>query len=156
MKIYEENQFTKNVQGQEDLDNIHKTSVEKAAECIKSFLNYGMNLLEGQKPNEYDELEVKKDNISIGNINNIKKYSLRIDDNYIYLDLRFKTLSDKNFTKADLLLANTDFYEVKKKLTKKGIKEIEITDNVAHCHDENGKLTGFKISSLHVQIILDN
>ena len=162
MKIYDENQFNKSKLDERERgnslgleDNIHTTSVDQATECIRSFFKYGFKLLEGQTQNEYGELEIKKENISIGNINNIKQYSLEIDDNYIYLDMRFKVLPDKEFTKADLLLANTDDYEVQKKLTKNGVKKVRIKNNTSACRSENGKIFGYKILSLNVQIILE-
>ena len=83
---------------------------------------------------------------------NIKRLNA---DNYIYLDMRFKVLPDKEFTKADLLLANTDDYEVQKKLTKNGVKKVRIRNNTSACHGENGKIFGYKILSLNVQIILE-
>ena len=85
----------------------------------------------------------------------IKKYELEIDENFIYLNIRFMSRSE--FTKADLLLANFDYSEARKKLNKRdGIRNAKINIKSSPSHSiEGGKLLGWKVTSLYIQIILD-
>ena len=150
MKIYDENQFVpKNILGLEE-NNIHETSIEQGHKCILILLNYGLKILENMQPDKYGELHLKKENISIGDIDNIKKYELEVDENYITLNVRFIPRSE--FTKADLLLANFDYSEVQNKLNKRdGIRraKIDIKANPTHS-SEGGKLLGWKVTSLYI------
>ena len=163
MKIYDENQFTKsklderergNSLGLEET-NVHSTSVEQGYNCILNLINYGLKELEKSEPDKYGELHLNKENISIGNIDNIKKYELEIDENFIYLNIRFMPRSE--FTKADLLLANFDYSEARKKLNKRdGIRNAKINIKSSPSHSiEGGKLLGWKVTSLYIQIVLD-
>lgn len=132
--------------------------MEQGYNCILNLINYGLKELKNTEADEYGELHLKKKNISIGNIDNIKEYDLEIDGNFIYLSISFNSRPGPGeFTKADLLLANFDEYEAQKKFNKRdGIRNAKIRIKSSPSHAFNGgKLLGWKIYLLYMSIILD-